>query len=96
METACCRSWLPFSLGDGTLYVGSCPHMSYYLVGALSTLGFAALHTGSMVVALDGWEKRDMRQGLLPSGAHLATALLVRQAAVVGLGHGCKILACGQ
>jgi hypothetical protein len=70
-------SWLPYSLGDGTLYVTTCPHMSYYLVGALSTLGFAALHTGSMVVVLDGMEKRDLKQGLLPSAAHLAAALLV-------------------
>lgn len=51
--------------------------MSYYLVGALSTLGLATLHTGSMVVCLDGWERRDVRQGLAPSGAHLAAALLV-------------------
>jgi hypothetical protein len=51
--------------------------MSFYLVGALSTLAFAALHTSSMVVALDGMERRNLKQGLLPSGAHLAAALLV-------------------
>lgn len=68
--------WLPLSLGDGTIYLDTCPHMSYYLVGALSTLGFAALHTGSMVVAVDGLERRDLKQGLMPAGAHLAAALL--------------------
>lgn len=67
------------SSGDGTIYSSTCPHMSYYLVGALTTLAFATLHTGSMVVALDGLcERRDLKHGLLlPSGAHLAAALLV-------------------
>ena len=34
-----------------------------------------------MVVALDGLERRDLKHGVLPSGAHLAAALVVSAAA---------------
>lgn len=34
-------AWLPLVLGDGTLYNDRCPAMSFFLVGALSTLGMA-------------------------------------------------------
>eukprot|EP00887_Chlorella_sp_A99_P004267 scaffold15.g4267.t1 len=69
-------SWLPLSLGDGTIYSEHCPRMSYYLVGALSTLGFAALLTAGMIVALEGLERRDPRPACGTAAAHLGAALL--------------------
>ena len=69
-------SWLPLCLGDGTIYNDHCPAMSYYLVGALTTLAFAALLTGSMVLAIEGLERHALRPALTTSGLHLAAALL--------------------
>jgi anterior pharynx defective protein 1 len=70
-------SWLPLCLGNGTIYYQQCPQMSYFLVSTLSTLGFAGLLTGGMVVAFDGLERRNYRQAAVPSSAHLAAACLM-------------------
>jgi hypothetical protein len=68
-------AWLPLSLGSGTLYTAHCPRLSYFLVGALSTLGFAALLAGGMVVWFDGMERRRRGRALLVPVAHAAAAL---------------------
>ena len=69
-------AWLPLSLDSGTIYAPTCPRLSYFLVGALSTLGFAALLTGSMVLWLDALERRTLRPALAAPAAHAAAALL--------------------
>lgn len=69
-------AWLPLALGDGTIYSAACPRLSFYTVGALSTLGMAALLTGAMVLWLDGLERRDAKQAVLAPATHLAAALL--------------------
>lgn len=69
-------AWLPLSLGDGTVYSAACPRMSFYLVGALSTLGFAALLAGAMVLAFDAAERRELRRVAAAPAAHAAAALL--------------------
>ena len=71
-----CISWLPLSLGDGTIYSTHCPQMSYYLVSSLATLGFAGILTGAMVLAFEGMERHDWKRGIvLPVGLHLVAAL---------------------
>lgn len=69
-------AWLPLSLGDGTIYSPHCPHMSYFLVGALSTLGLAALLAGGMVLFFDGLERREVGRAAAVPMAHAAAALL--------------------
>lgn len=49
---------------------------SFYLVGALSTLGIAALLTAGMVLSFDGLERREVKQALAAPAAHAAAALL--------------------
>jgi hypothetical protein len=68
-------AWLPLSLGSGTLYTAHCPRLSYFLVGALSTLAFAALLAGGMVVWFDGMERRRRGRALMVPAAHAAAAL---------------------
>lgn len=41
-------SWLPLSLDSGTIYNPRCPRLSYFTVGALSTLGMSAVLTGEL------------------------------------------------
>lgn len=68
-------AWLPLSLGSGTLYTSHCPRLSYFLVGALSTLGFAALLAAGMVLWFDGMERRRRGRALLAPAAHAAASL---------------------
>lgn len=69
-------AWLPLALGDGTLYLARCPRMSVLLVGALSTLGLAALLTGAMVLSFDALERRNLAAAAAAPAAHTAAALL--------------------
>ena len=75
---ACARSWLPLYLGDATLYLDACPHMSFFLAGALLTLGINLLHTFSMPLAFSGWTQGLKRRWIAVPVAHLTAALLVR------------------
>jgi anterior pharynx defective protein 1 len=71
-----CISWLPLSLGDGTIYSASCPQMSYYLVCSLTTLGFSGILTGAMILAFEGMERQDWKRGaVLPVALHLLGGL---------------------
>ena len=74
----CARSWLPLYLGDATLYLDACPHMSFFLAGALLTLGVNLLHTFSMPLAFSGWTQGLRRRWIAAPVAHLVAALLVR------------------
>ena len=69
-------AWLPLVLGDGTLYAAACPAMSFYLVGALSTLGMAATLAGGTVLALEGLGRRELRPAAGAAALHAAAALL--------------------
>lgn len=81
-------SWLPLSLDSGTIYNARCPQLSYFTVGALSTLGLAALLTGAMVLWFDGLERRQLRHALVAPAAHTTAALLT----LVNFAHnGCLI-----
>ena len=72
-----CTSWLPLSLGDGTIYTARCPQMSYYLVCALTTLGFSGILTGGMIIAFEGMERLAWKRGVvLPVALHLLGGLL--------------------
>jgi len=44
-------------LEDATLYVDKCPHMSFWMALALSSLSMAMIHTAAMVVGFDGYSK---------------------------------------
>lgn len=70
-------SWLPLYLGDATLYLEACPRMSFFLAGALLTLGFNLLHTSSMVLAFSGWAHQRRERWMAVPCAHLLAALLV-------------------
>lgn len=71
-----CIVWLPLYLGDGTLYLDACPHMSYFLICALYALSFAIMLAGAMVIGFDGMERGDRRQGLIaPASIHLSASL---------------------
>ena len=74
----CARSWLPLYLGDATLYLDACPHMSFFLAGALLTLGVNLLHTFSMPLAFSGWTQGLKRRWIAVPVAHFIAALLVR------------------
>jgi hypothetical protein len=51
--------------------------MSYYLVCSLTTLGFAGIIAGAMVLAFEGLERHDWKRGaLLPVALHLLGGLL--------------------
>ncbi|KAL4448268.1 hypothetical protein ABPG75_005487 [Micractinium tetrahymenae] len=69
-------SWLPLSLDSGTVYNPRCPRLSYFTVGALSTLGMAAVLTGGMVLFFDALDRRRPRAALLAPATHAAAALL--------------------
>ena len=71
------RSWLPLYLGDATLYLEACPRMSFFLAGALLTLGFNLLHTSSMVLAFSGWTHQCKERWMAVPCVHLLAALLV-------------------
>ena len=51
--------------------------MSFFLAGALLTLGFNLLHTFSMVLAFSGWTHRRRERWMAVPCAHLLAALLV-------------------
>lgn len=70
-------SLLPLTTGDGSYYPDACPGMSLFLVSALNCLGTGATLAASMVVALDGWQRRSVPQIVLAPAVHLASALLV-------------------
>ena len=72
------RSWLPLYAGEATLYTDACPAMPWFLAGALVAAAFALLHTFSMVVAFDGFNRGRRRQAAAVPAAHLVAALLVR------------------
>ena len=74
----CACSWLPLYLGNATLYLDACPHMSFFLAGALLTLGVNLLHTFSMPLAFSGWTQGLKRRWIAVPVAHLVAALLVR------------------
>ena len=78
----CACSWLPLYLGDATLYLDACPHMSFFLAGALLTLGVNLLHTFSMPLAFSGWMQGLRRRWVAVPIAHLTAALLVRLCAI--------------
>ncbi|CAK0780148.1 hypothetical protein CVIRNUC_004949 [Coccomyxa viridis] len=69
-------SWLPLYLGDATLYLDACPHMSFFLAGALLTLVVNLLHTFSMPLAFSGWTQGLKRRWIAVPVAHLVAALL--------------------
>jgi anterior pharynx defective protein 1 len=71
------RSWLPEYLGDATLYLDACPHMSYFLSGALISLAFNLLHTFSMLVAFEGMGQGKRERWAAVAAVHMAAALLV-------------------
>jgi hypothetical protein len=70
-------SLLPLTTGDGSLYSDTCPGASVFLVSALNCLGGGAALAAAMVVALEGWRRREVGHILFAPAAHLATALLV-------------------
>ena len=74
----CTCSWLPLYLGDATLYLDACTHMSFFLAGALLTLGVNLLHTFSMPLAFSGWTQGLKRRWIAVPVAHFLAALLVR------------------
>lgn len=71
-----CVSWLPLALGDGTIYAETCPSMNFYLVSTLTTLAFAGVLTGGMILGFAGLEKGDYKQAAAVSAVHLTAALL--------------------
>ena len=71
-----CIVWLPNYLNNGTLYVETCPEMSYFLVSSLFSFGFSLVLTGGMVISFDGMEKGDRKRGILaPACIHCAAVL---------------------
>ena len=52
--------------------------MSFFLAGALLTLGVNLLHTFSMPLAFSGWTQGLKRRWIAVPVAHLVAALLVR------------------
>ncbi|GMH37823.1 hypothetical protein BSKO_05696 [Bryopsis sp. KO-2023] len=69
-------SLLPLIATDATIYIDSCDEMSYFLVSALTTLGFSLLHTCSTVVFFNGLaERRGLRIGG-PPAMHLTASLI--------------------
>jgi anterior pharynx defective protein 1 len=42
-------SFLGLTTGDGTLYLKQCPQMSFFLIGALYSLGMGMILTSGMV-----------------------------------------------
>jgi anterior pharynx defective protein 1 len=69
-------AWLPLALDDGTLYAAACPQMSFYLAGALLTLGFSALLTGASVLAFDALARGAPArwEAAAPAALHAAAA----------------------
>lgn len=70
-----CVAWLPLALGDGTLYAAACPHLSFYWVSALTTLGVAGVLAGGGVLAFEGLERGSWRPAAAVGALHLGVAL---------------------
>lgn len=69
-------SWLPLCLGDATIYVSSCPQLSFFVVGAISTLAFAVLLTAGMVIAFELAASSKKGRAIIPSILHIIAALI--------------------
>lgn len=70
-------SILPLTAGSGTYYIGACPEMSMFLIGALYSLAFGMLLTSLMVIFLDGMESRSWYKVTYVPVAHLGASMLV-------------------
>lgn len=69
-------SILPLLASKATLYVDTCQDMSYFLVSALTTLGFGLLHTFSTIIFFDGLTEQKALRWSAPPVLHLLAALL--------------------
>mmetsp|Transcript_20034 Transcript_20034/g.35707 ORF Transcript_20034/g.35707 Transcript_20034/m.35707 type:complete len:269 (-) Transcript_20034:151-957(-) len=69
-------SFLQLAAGDGTYYIQTCPHISFFVASALNSLAFLLLHSFGMVVAFEGLQtKNRFLTGLVPT-LHLIATLL--------------------
>ncbi len=69
--------------------------MSIFLVSALNSLGFGALLTAVMVVALDGWSSGNVVNMAFAPVLHLAASLVVGVAEGPCVGR-CRGLLCNR
>ncbi|KAL3678245.1 hypothetical protein R1sor_021201 [Riccia sorocarpa] len=66
-----CVALLTPSFGPATYYIPSCSRMSFFLMSALTGLGFLIIHTFSMIIAFDGHADGKKSQQLFAPGMHL-------------------------
>ena len=69
-------AWLPLASGTGVLQNSRCRAMSWAPAAAFTTLGFFLLHTGSMVVALDGLSAGNWQAAWAVGAVHSVLSLL--------------------
>ncbi|MEW5313669.1 MAG: hypothetical protein WDW38_005216 [Sanguina aurantia] len=69
-------SLLPLSAGGGTLYTEACPHMSFFLAGALSALAFGMILPSVMLVSLDGYSSGNRLHVAFAPAMHVTAAVL--------------------
>ena len=65
--------------------------MSFFLAGALLTLGFNLLHTSSMVLAFSGWAHQRRERWMAVPCVHLLAALLVGSQHTEHWLHNCNL-----
>lgn len=73
-------SLLPLAAGGGTLYTEACPHMSFFLAGALSALAFGMILPSVMLVSLDGYSSGNRLHVAFAPAMHVTAAVLVSAA----------------
>lgn len=76
-------SLLPLAAGGGTFYSDVCPHMSFFLVGAISALAFSMILPSIMVVSLDGYSTGNWMHICYAPVMHLTAAAVVSAARLV-------------
>lgn len=69
-------AWLPLASGTGVLHIRHCSAMSWAPAAAFTTLGIFLLHTGSMVVALDGLSAGNWQAAWAVGAVHFLSSLL--------------------
>ncbi|KAG6554329.1 hypothetical protein Mapa_004245 [Marchantia paleacea] len=66
-----CVALLTPAFGPATLYVNSCTQMPFFMMAALTGLGFLLIHTFSMIIAFDGHAEGKKSQQFFAPGMHL-------------------------
>ncbi|KAJ7297440.1 hypothetical protein O6H91_Y057400 [Diphasiastrum complanatum] len=71
-----CLSVLTPAFGPATFYIDTCRQLPYFLIVALTSLGFLIIHTSGMVIAFNGYMDGNKGTQLFVPVIHLVASFL--------------------